>query len=181
MQLHNIKIIAKQIKAGNLLAFKTLFDFFYMKLVSYINSIIVDFEMSRDLAQDVFTKLWDNRLEINLSLDFEKYLFKIARNVSLDYLRKAHQNEKYIDYIKKSNFTTYSEERVEIKELEILIKETVKLMPDKAQSIYHLRIEKGKKISEIAKQLNISKQSINWHIANIKSELKKSLKNYYSY
>jgi len=44
--------------------------------------------MAEDITQDIFVKVWKNLKKYNPKYTFKTWLFSIARNTSIDYLRK---------------------------------------------------------------------------------------------
>lgn len=164
------------------MAFRALFEVYYKKLCFYLSDILLNMETSKDIAQEIFINIWNNRENIPTGEDFEKYLFRAARNRAIDILRKQKVKDSYSKYIIDYSKLDYSPEAdFEVKELENLLITAIESFPTKTKEIFYLKREKNKKISEIAQELSISKQSVSWHLSNIKLELKKVLKNYYSH
>ena len=82
------------------------------------------------------TKLKLNRENIDFSLSLKSYLFQSAKNRALNYLRDKKQKVS-IDILKENSDEHYnSEEELEFKELQNLIKEAVCQLPTKCQTIF---------------------------------------------
>lgn len=84
--------LSENLVKGDHKAFDTIFNKLFNKVVFFINWHINNLEESKDIAQNAFVILWQKRATINPNLPIEGYLFKIAKNLSLDYLK--HQKVK---------------------------------------------------------------------------------------
>jgi RNA polymerase sigma-70 factor (ECF subfamily) len=181
MTNNTTKNLSKQISQNNKFAFRELFDIYYIKLCKYCNKYICDIESSRDIAQDIFSKIWDNRTNLANITDIEAYIFKMGKNKSLDFIKKNSSKDKYFDYVNRFNEQTYSEaDKIEIAELEKIITSQINELPEKTKNIFQLKNFEQKKILDIADNLAISKQSVKWHLAKAKEFLKESIKKHYS-
>jgi RNA polymerase sigma-70 factor (ECF subfamily) len=181
MTTSNLNYLIKEIQKNNKLAFKKLFEIYYSQLCLYINEIVIDFELSRDIAQDVFSKIWVKRNELSHISDLEKYLFITAKNKAYDYFRKSEVKAKYKSYVENFSDIGYSEEdKIEIEELHNLIIKSIDSLSDKTKDVFLLRKEENKKIKEISQILSMSVQSVNWHLSKAKESIRDSIDNYYS-
>lgn len=57
-------------------------------LIFYINGFVNNIIISEDLAADTFAKLIIRKISLRNDYMFKTWLFKIARNNAIDYLRK---------------------------------------------------------------------------------------------
>ena len=57
-------------------------------LILYINNIVNDIQLAEELCEDTFVKLAIKRPKNNGAASFKTWLYKIARNLALDYLRR---------------------------------------------------------------------------------------------
>ncbi|NJK97850.1 MAG: sigma-70 family RNA polymerase sigma factor [Bacteroidales bacterium] len=79
----NDRELAGKIKLGNQLAFAILYDRYHKKVYTLAMRYLKSKEMAEDVVQDIFIKLWTNRLKIDESLNFKSYLFTSAKIISL--------------------------------------------------------------------------------------------------
>jgi RNA polymerase sigma-70 factor (ECF subfamily) len=170
----------EKIKNGDLKAYNKLFKIYYKRLCIYANQVLFDFEQSRDVVQEVFLKLWENRSQIIENKNLEKYLFQSVKNTSIDKLRKHKTENKYYDYlINLYSDPTIEYNYLELEELETLISKTINSLPLLTQKVFSLSRDEKKKYSEISKQLGISKKSVEYHMSKSIKELKDSIENFY--
>ena len=67
--------------------FEGLFDLYYKDLSGFVYGVVNDLEVARDLVHDIFLNLWKNRSVLNPDRSVKSYLFTIARNSALNYLK----------------------------------------------------------------------------------------------
>jgi RNA polymerase sigma-70 factor (ECF subfamily) len=67
--------------------FNELFKEYFKVLCFFINKYTNDEEVSRDIAQDIFVKLWSKKEDFDSEMKVKAFLFISARNASLNYIR----------------------------------------------------------------------------------------------
>jgi len=61
----------------------------YLKYIyNFAYKNVGDQAMAEDVAQEVFIKVWKNIKKFDLKKEFKPWLFQVAKNTSIDYLRK---------------------------------------------------------------------------------------------
>lgn len=54
----------------------------------FITSYVHDYNDAEDITQEVFVRVWKNLIKFNPDKKFKSWIFTIAKNASLDYLKK---------------------------------------------------------------------------------------------
>ncbi len=85
---NNELLLLKQTAAGDEKAFQQLFIAYWDKLYANALHLIKSPEAARDLTQEVFIKIWLKRENLSDVLLFEPWLYRVAKNVFIDHLRK---------------------------------------------------------------------------------------------
>lgn len=80
--------IAEDIRNGDGKAFEMFYRLEYNNLVHFITSYICDSEKARDLAQDVLCTVWEKRYSIRPDSNLRAWVFTIARNRTLNFLKE---------------------------------------------------------------------------------------------
>jgi len=88
------KMLISLMKAGNSFAFEKLYFCYSKKLYNFAFNILKCKEDAEGIVQNVFTKIWETRSEINTELSFGAYIFRIAKNMMLNQLRKKNNRER---------------------------------------------------------------------------------------
>ena len=86
----------RELQAGSWKAFQAFFDAYSERLYLYASGFLCDQEEARDIVQDTFIYLWENRKRITYTGNLYSYLLRSVKNSCIDY--KLHQKvkEKYI-------------------------------------------------------------------------------------
>lgn len=161
-----IELLA-QVSQGDEKAFRYLFDSYYEKLYHYIFGIIKSKQVAEELVMDVFLKIWMGRDIIPQIHNFSAFLFRVAHNKSIDFLRAVARDPKFHDLlwenIQMAN-NTAADSPMLVKEYEDKLREAISLLPPQRKRVYQLSREQDMTHDQIASQLNLSKNTINNHI-----------------
>jgi RNA polymerase sigma-70 factor (ECF subfamily) len=82
---------------GDESAFNELIHRYKRGIFTLIIRIVRDEEAANDLAQDTFVRLYTSLSSYNPEFRFSSWIFKIANNLAIDYLRKHRQNVLSLD------------------------------------------------------------------------------------
>ncbi|WP_099292261.1 MULTISPECIES: RNA polymerase sigma-70 factor [unclassified Butyricimonas] len=146
---------------GNHEAFENVFITCFPKVKSFIRGIIRSEADAEDLAQDVFIKLWVNRTTLNPEKPLGPYLYTMARNSALNFLKHKLIEDTFIDSFSNFNpVTDSSDEILFAKEIQLLIEMTICKMPVQRKRIYQMSRDNRLSNNEIAQELNISKKTV---------------------
>jgi RNA polymerase sigma-70 factor (family 1) len=152
---------------GDQRAFTELFDAYYKQIGEYVYKITESIEITEEIVQDVFIKIWLKK-EILPELDnFTYYLFILSKNQALNHLRKkANDKARQMDWLKQFEEETYVIDNSSIaEEYRVLIDNVVEKLPPQQKKIYKLSREQRLKHEEIAAMLEISPATVKKHVA----------------
>ena len=137
---------------SNNLSMDKIYEDYYQKVFSYINSRINNYYDSQDIAEDVFTKVLkkiDSFDESKSSLS--TWIYNITKNTLIDFYRTRHVDLEIID-----NYEYIAEEQhVSASELSDLEKALNKLTQEE-KDIIVLRYYQGFSLKEIASKLSLT-------------------------
>ena len=168
------RILLTNLSHGDAKAFESLFMLYFPKLKLFLSGFLDSEAEAEDLAQDVFVKLWQNRLSLAEVENLNAYLYRIAKNTLYTYLDRSYSPNTIP--MEESFHIASVEELEEIvfaKELEELIEVTIEKMPPKRKAIFCMSRKQGLSNDEIAFQLNISKRTVETHISAALTDLRK--------
>jgi RNA polymerase sigma-70 factor (ECF subfamily) len=161
------KILVSLMKAGNSFAFEKLYNVYGKKLYNFAFNIIKNKEDAEGIVQNVFMKIWETRSEINTEQSFSGYIFRIARNMLINQLKKALTEKVYLNYLltfpEETGFPV--EQEINFLELNMEIERLVNSLPEKRREIFLLSRNEGLTYKEIAEKLNISVNTVNTQIS----------------
>lgn len=158
--------------------FRKLFDENYNLLCNYINTYTGDWDLSQEIAQKTFVKLWEKRDEIAFSTSARSYLFQSARNTLIDHYRAlkaatVHAGQ-YSDGLEKVEEIPVDDDRALI--ITHFIAWAVDQLKPKTREIFLLNKKEGLTYDEIAEYLKISKRTVEYNMKNALIQLKELLK-----
>lgn len=166
----------------NLKEYKILFDKHYNSLCLFANKYVEDLDVSKDIVQDVFIRIWEKKIEFQTETTVKAYLYTSIKNKSLDFLKSKHVKkiDKYAitELEKLENEVTFLSEVV-ISESSSLIENAINTLPNKCAQIIRLSI-KSLSNAEIAEELSISVNTVKAQKKIAYKRLKPILKNYFS-
>ncbi|MES1213962.1 MAG: RNA polymerase sigma-70 factor [Bacteroidota bacterium] len=147
-------------------AFTSLFVTYKERLFGYVLAVTHTHYIAEEITQEIFLKLWLCRNELDLIDNPESYLFTIARNKTLNHLRKAHYDEKLMRDLKAQMRPSSNdvEEQVTLSESDRLLQEAVTLLSPQRQLVYKLSRNHGLNHQEIAKQMRLSRNTVKNHL-----------------
>jgi RNA polymerase sigma-70 factor (ECF subfamily) len=158
--------------------FRKLFEENYSLLCNYVNSYAKDWDLSQEIAQKTFVRLWEKRDEITFNTSSKSYLFQSARNSLIDYYR-AHKSatviaEKYTGDIEVKEEIPIEEDHTMVVTHKIAW--AVDQLKPKTKEIFLLNKQEGLTYDEIAQYLKISKRTVEYNMRNALLQLKELLK-----
>lgn len=167
-----------KLKQGDESAFSTIYSHYKPALINFIKSLIKVGDIAEDITQQVFLSVWLNRNNIHPDQSFSSYLFTMAKNSTLNYIRKDNNNKQYLkDMIWDEMLIgrCFTDEAVEHDELLKTINEAIGSLTDQKKKIFEMSRKFGKSHEEIATELNISKNTVKNHIVDSISLIKKHI------
>lgn len=128
----------------------------------YINSYVGNIFVAEDLMEDTFFKLAIKKPRFSGKSSFKTWLYAIARNIAIDYLRHktkfaADSIEKYSNYLAEE---TSIEKEYLIKERDILLHRAMKELKAEYHQVLYLIYFEDFSISEAAKIMKKNKRQI---------------------
>jgi RNA polymerase sigma-70 factor (ECF subfamily) len=153
----------KQLASGDAKAFRQFFMEYYPKVKAFIACFVKSEAIAEDLSQDVFEHVWRHKDFLTNLKSLNAYMFRMAKNFSINYLNhKTIEENQCASYVSVGEYSI--EEKLYVKELELLIQLTVERMPKRRRLIFEMSRIKNLKNAEIAEKLNISKRTVETHL-----------------
>ena len=163
--------------------FVNIYEGNFERLIRYAYSITKDKGLAEDAVSQVFANLWDKRDGLYKIREVPFYLNTSVKNQSIKILK---QNAKLSLSKTSDAFTDYDviedtidpESLLMGKELEKIVSQVVANLPPQARKVYNLsRLEKSNE--EIAREMGISKRTVENHLYKALKILKESLEQYF--
>jgi RNA polymerase sigma-70 factor (ECF subfamily) len=151
---------------GDELAFELLFYRYRGKVGHFIKRSVPPHIDLEETVHEVFLRIWINRDKIDAQRPFGPYLFRVARNMVIDLLRK---NIEQMVYLKEEVMLTDlcindTDQKIEEKELQIWFQSMLDKLPEKRRSIFMMNRFEGLTYPEIAQKLGISENTVDTQV-----------------
>lgn len=167
----------KALCKGDQKAFEILFLQYQPKLVFFLRGFIKDNEQARDMAQDIFLSIWNNKEKLAEVKSIKAYIYKMAKNAVCNYYDHIIVNEKFVaNQLTHSSETEDTEETIFANQLQDMIDATVSQMPPRRKQIYIMSRVEEMSNTEIAKRLNINKRTVENHLTVALADIRKTIK-----
>lgn len=165
------------LKEGDDAAFREIYLRYDKLLLIYAYKKLRSREEAKDLVQDVFTWLWNNRTDFSLNTTLSGYLYKAVLNRIFDVVKHKGIIRKYVDsgkhYIEVSNADT--DYLIREKDITLLIEKEILAMPPKMREIYTLKKKYFLSTKEIAAELSLSEHTVSTQMKRALRHLKVKL------
>jgi len=170
------------------LNFEEIYTLYYPKLVRFSREYVSSIEDAENIVQDVFFVLWQQRENIEELRNVNAYLFRLAKNKCIDFLRHKIRigdlhcslqdvEEKELQF-KLYSIEQFDEQSLSNEAIETMVNKAIDNLPPKCREIFMLSRLDGMRYQEIADQLNLSTNTISNQIAIALKKLKTELKDY---
>jgi RNA polymerase sigma-70 factor (ECF subfamily) len=163
-------------REGDKEAFREVYDRMIRPLTYFVENIIFSPIDAEDIVANAFTKLYNARSGMRSIEHIKRWLYVIARNESIDYLRlRARQRESHgeVAYLGAVADDQFETERVKSEVFQCILNEIEKL-PRQRKAILRLYFFEQKSTAEIAKQLGLNSQTVLNHKAKALESLRKN-------
>ncbi|GAA4305382.1 RNA polymerase sigma-70 factor [Aestuariibaculum suncheonense] len=161
--------------------FKEYFDNQYMSLCLFANKYIGDLELAKDIVQDVFVKIWEDKITFKNENNIKTYLYASVKNKCLDYLKsKMYKSTAQLSDkdIQKMETEPFFLREVALVETSKIIHQAIETLPKKCAEILLLSIQEYSN-QDIATELNISVNTVKAQKKIAYKKLKPILKEYF--
>lgn len=181
--MHDAQLI-NGIRKGDHDTFRFIFDHYYALMCSIAYEYVEDYHLSQNIAEDVMLSIWEKRELLNISTSVKSYLLTSVHNKSIDYLRSYSREAEVVSFeseIGSSSCYIPDQEMFEqiiLSELEDKIEDIIREMPEECRKVFLLSRYGDKSYAEIADELNISINTVKYHIKKALSLLREELKDY---
>jgi len=164
--------LVEAIKASDHLAFKTLYYRYFEALFRFLWRQTNNEELAKDLLQELFSRVWRSRENLDPQQPIKSYLYRIGHNLVIDHRR---QNVHPVDSLEAHPEIEPSYSTDEQFDLSDKIEAAIKSLPEPVRLVFAMNRFDGVKYAEIAKVLNISVKTVEARMSKALAILREKL------
>jgi len=163
------------LKADNSEAFGEIYNRYHQPVYRYLITLVKIPELTEDMVQEVFIKIWEIRKKLEIKTNFRSYLFRISHNKAADTIKKiaTDRNLKtqllhhYQDF-----FEAEPRSAEELRRMDDLVDLAFESLSPQRRKVYELCKKKGLSYREAAAELQISPNTVKEHMAKALATLR---------
>ena len=153
--------------------FKMIYDAHFDDLRRYLIYRSGDQDLSKDIAQNVFMKVWTKKIEI-ASGNIKSLLFKMATDEFISHIRKKKVEKEYTENI-DLKLIREPDNNDDLLEKKVLFQKALNQLPEKQKTAFLMNKMQGLTHKEIAEILNLSQKAIEKRIGLALKALKQNI------
>jgi RNA polymerase sigma-70 factor (ECF subfamily) len=168
--------LINRIRKDDVKAFELLVKEYSDSLYQFALRNLKDSQAAKDIVQDVFVKIWNNRKTISIKSHVKPYLFRMVRNKSLDFVRHNAVKQQVEEYLEvHTEHVKSPEENFTDHELSSALSEAVDKLPEQCRAIFTLKKYHDFSYAEISETMNISVNTVQSQMGIAFKKLRKHL------
>jgi RNA polymerase sigma-70 factor (ECF subfamily) len=140
------------VKEGDLDALTPIFEKYHVKMYNFFLRLVRERETSRDLTQNVFSRILKYRASYDEKQPFKTWIYKLARNVHIDHYNKnRYLTSDYQDVEMLEDNQRDALVEMEDSERKDILREALEQLPVEQKEVIELSRFQGLKYEEISK------------------------------
>jgi RNA polymerase sigma factor (sigma-70 family) len=158
------KTLIANVKEGSYDSFSSLYNLWVDRLYQFVYSFTKSYELSEDIVQETFVKVWLNRKNLQTQYSFRSYLFTISYHLFIKEFKRQLNNpsiEEYMEYCRnKSSDDDIIDKEIDFQTFMDNLKKAKDKLTPRQKEIFELNKEYNLSISEIASKLSLQEQTV---------------------
>jgi RNA polymerase sigma-70 factor (family 1) len=153
--------VIKKITSGDRNAFAVLYTEYMGELYNYVYLFTKCREDSEEIVQEIFVRIWNKRETLSEITSFKSYLYRSAKNLLLDEIRKNAVKAKAFTALKPDESDTKkADDNITYSQYYAIAEQAISMLPEKRRLIFLMRTREELSLDEIAAKLCISKSVV---------------------
>lgn len=174
-ELERTEALVKRVGQGDTAAFEELVGLYKTQVAGIAYRIVGNSDDAKDITQMVFVKLYHNLRRYDPSKRFTTWLYRIATNASIDYVRKFRKQK--FELLEETWGIPDKREHSPAHQLAYrMLKENVLKAADrlsfKQRTAFVLRDVEGLDIAEVAQIMDMPQATVRWYLHRARVRLR---------
>lgn len=168
------KELIQGLRKSSTAAYKQLFLEYFTIIRRFLSHMLGDDEQAKDIAQNIFLKVWLNRESLDESKSIKSYLYVLAKNEALNYLKRISRVTG-LDSVPETSAGNNVQVTTEFNETSKIIRQRVESMPERRREVFRLSRVEHLSNKEISEMLNLSVRTVEKHIELALKDIRKTI------
>lgn len=153
----------------------------FERLFRYAFSITKDKQLAENVVSEMFMNIWQKKPDYHNIKDLRAYLHVSVKHLAIRMISKDPQRFCYSAYDETLQVSDAidPENLLLAKELNELFHESLEALPPQGRQVYEMIRTQGKTADEVARELNISKRTVETHLYQMIKRLKQMLEGHF--
>lgn len=180
---YNHQELVFRLKKGDKNSFEEIYSIYYLRLYYFAKQYVLSEIDAEDIVQNVFMKLWQYKSNLLYNTNLEAWLYKVTQNECLSMIEHQKIVKKYKDKEERRRLNINSQA---LKFLELpedtlfdvrdIIEETLESLSPQVRKVFVSC--RNMSYREVAKQLSISKKTVETHMSKALAAFRRALSDY---
>jgi RNA polymerase sigma-70 factor (ECF subfamily) len=168
--------------------FSAFYTTYYKRFIRYAHYYVNQIQAAEDITHDAILYCWENRNKLPPETDVLGYMSLIVKNKCLNHLKhlqvEADYGKRYAELheweVRARIMTLEDEHYADIftSEIKRIVKQALAKLPEQTRYIFEQHRFKSRSRKEVAAELGVSLQKIDYHINKATRHLYNELKDY---
>lgn len=156
------------LREGNHTAYTEIYNRYSGPLYLHAYNKLRNREEAKDILQELFTVIWNNRSQLEFHTGLSAYLYTAIRNRIFKYIAHKQHQENYIASIQQSvnDGVCITDHLARQNQLAAIIEKEIDTLPQKMKEIFLLSRRSQLSHKEIAQQLSIAEPTVKKQVNN---------------
>ena len=177
--IEDLQIMIKKAQTGDSRAVALLVEEHQGAVHGFLTNLLGDTETAKDVTQDTFVKAFRGIGSYSESGNFKAWIFRIARNAGMDYLRKVgRRGGEHLEYMDETQSSAQTEASVDMREQCAIALRLMQDLPEVEREVMSLRVIQNMKFKEIAEVTDAPLNTVLGRMRNATLKMRQWMKNY---
>lgn len=168
--------------------FNKLFNEYNERFIRFACGYVKERFIAEDIVSEAFMAFWENRCNLKPDTNPPAYILTVIKNRCLNHLQReqthlhvAEELKNHANWVLQTKINTLEACNPDLlfsKELQSVVYATLQKLPVKTRQVFALSRNHGMTYKEIARTVNLSDKSVEFHISKALSTLRGSLKKF---
>ncbi|GEP97136.1 RNA polymerase sigma factor [Chitinophaga cymbidii] len=165
MDIHDEKALLRRVALGDEAAFTLLFERCQPGISYVAYQMLHDLEDTRDVLQEIMSKVWQNRARLPQLDNFGAYLHTLTRNHIYDQFRKKANEDAFIaQELQKGPLSHNAFNEIQYRQLLDRLHHLMKQLPPQQYRAFRLSKLEGLRLEEVAGHMGIARETVKKHL-----------------